>query len=964
MAFQFAPPDKFDFAQPAEWTKWIQRFERFREASELSKKPETLQISTLIYCMGTTAEDIFKSFVLSAEDQQKYSAVKGKFDSHFVGKRNIIFERAQFNRRQQREGESADDFITALYGLAENCNYGTLRDEMLRDRIVVGIRDIKLSENLQMDPNLKLEDAVNKVRHNEAIKQQQMLLHSINEEGSPSNIDAVRSKSNYRKKGSKPGLHRGNPPNQGKQNMCLRCGKTPGHSRDNCPAKAQTCNKCGKVGHFSRVCRTKDVKRVEAKQPTLNEENLLAEAFLGTINSDKEKQNKWKANIEIGGANIYFKLDTGAEVTVISKQMYDSLPNANALGKPTKVLYGVGHQPLGVLGSFSCTLQHKNKLTTEEIFVIPTLTEALLSINAIEGLHLATRVAGIAGHADFRAEFPRLFQGLGKMENEFDIKLKPGIKPFNLSTPRRIPLPLMDKVKEELANMEACGVISKVDKPTEWCAGIVVVPKSNGRVRICVDLTKLNESVCREKHPLPAVDQTLALLKGAKVFSKLDANSGFWQIPLTPKSAPLTTFITPFGRYFFNRLPFGISSAPEHFQKRMSAVLEGAEGVVCLMDDVLVYGRSTQEHDSRLRIVLSKLQAANVTLNDKCEFSKTSIKFLGHTIDENGIHPDLEKIQGIRNMEEPENVSEVRSFLGMTNQLGKFLPNLAERTKPLRDLLKKENQWLWGEEQSRAFSEIKQELSSMSFLAHYSPKSETMVSADASSYGLGAVIRQKQENGEWRPVAYASRSMTPTEQRYAQIEKEALATTWACEKFSDYLIGLLFHIETDHKPLISLFSKKDLSDLPPRIQRFRMRLMRYTFTISHVPGKELCTADTLSRSPSKYTPNKGEEIFHDEVERFVYSIVSQLPMTDETLKQIQKCQWEDKTYQEVKIHCTKGWPEKPKLSYEVKLYQAIAGELTVHDDLLMRGNRLVIPYPMRKTVLERIHQGHQGISKC
>jgi len=172
--------------------------------------------------------------------------------------------------------------------------------------------------------------------------------------------------------------------------------------------------------------------------------------------------------------------------------------------------------------------------------------------------------------ADIRQRFPKVFEGLGNLGEEFEIKLKPNATPYALFTPRHVPLPLRPKVEEELARMEEMGVISKVDKPTSWCAGMVVIPKKSGSIRICVDLKPLNESVLREVHPLPKVDETLAQLTGAEVFFKLDVNSGFWQIPLAEKSHLLTTFITPKGHYCFNKLPFGICSAPEHFQKRMS----------------------------------------------------------------------------------------------------------------------------------------------------------------------------------------------------------------------------------------------------------------------------------------------------------------------------------------------------------------------------------------------------------
>ena len=256
-------------------------------------------------------------------------------------------------------------------------------------------------------------------------------------------------------------------------------------------------------------------------------------------------------------------------------------------------------------------------------------------------------------------------------------------------------------------------------------------------------------------HPLPRVDETLAQLTGAKVFSKLDANSGFWQIPLSPQSRLLTTFITPFGHFCFNKLPFGICSAPEHFQKRISAILEGLEGVLCLMDDVLIFGSNKGEHDSRLKVVLERIQKAGVTLNPlKCEFGKSNLIFLGHITDSSGIQADPQKTSAITDMPPPNNVTELGRFMGLANQLGKF-SKLAELTQPLRELLSKKNQWLWGPAQDEAFSKVKTELSKPTVLALYDMDAETKVTADASAHWLGAVLMQKHEQS-WRPVAYAS----------------------------------------------------------------------------------------------------------------------------------------------------------------------------------------------------------------
>ena len=212
----------------------------------------------------------------------------------------------------------------------------------------------------------------------------------------------------------------------------------------------------------------------------------------------------------------------------------------------------------------------------------------------------------------------------------------------------------------------------------------------------------------------------------------------------------MTTFITPFGRYNFNRVPFGISAAPEFYQKRMSQLLEGVEGAICQIDDILVYGATESDHDKTLKRVMDIIAKAGITLNeDKCQFAKKSVKFLGHWIDENGIRSDPDKIKSIVDLESPKNVSEVRRFLGMINQLGKFSENLADKTKPIRELLEKRNAWFWGDAQQKAFDELKKDITSMPILAHFDPKRETVVSADASAYGIGSVLKQKQDDGNF-----------------------------------------------------------------------------------------------------------------------------------------------------------------------------------------------------------------------
>ena len=233
------------------------------------------------------------------------------------------------------------------------------------------------------------------------------------------------------------------------------------------------------------------------------------------------------------------------------------------------------------------------------------------------------------------------------------------------------------------------------------------------------------------------------------------------------------------------------------------------------------------------------------------------------------------------------------------------------------------------------------------------------MSADSSSYGLGAVLLQK-SNDLWKPVAFASCTMTETERWYAQIEKEALATTWACEKFASYLIGLKFMIETDHKPLVPLLGMKNLDSLPPRVLRFRLRLDRFSYSIVHVPGKLIYTADTLSRSPLKSDISELQEIG----EIFIDACVAHLPASNTRLDEYRKAQVADSTCSRLIEYCQQEWPTKNNIDIAVGPYWKVRSELSIHNKLLLHGKQIVVPKSPHQETLSKIHQGHQGIEQC
>ena len=257
-SFQITPPEQFTFDQPEEWPKWIRRFERFRKASGLSAKEDLQQINTLIYCMGDAADDILTGLSLTEEERKVYNTVKTKLEQHFVKKRNVIFERAKFNSRVQQQGESVDSFITSLHCLVEHCQYGNLRNELVRDRIVVGLLDETLSMKLQLDSELTLEKATGAAQQHESVRQQQEVVRSgqtstMVEAAVQSKIPSGKGKTSQPKQ-QFPSVQ--NPYNYQQQLMCTRCGKAPFHPKHQCPARDAECHKCRKIGHFQSMCRS------------------------------------------------------------------------------------------------------------------------------------------------------------------------------------------------------------------------------------------------------------------------------------------------------------------------------------------------------------------------------------------------------------------------------------------------------------------------------------------------------------------------------------------------------------------------------------------------------------------------------------------------------------------------------------------------------------------------------------
>ena len=344
--------------------------------------------------------------------------------------------------------------------------------------------------------------------------------------------------------------------------------------------------------------------------------------------------------------------------------------------------------------------------------------------------------------------------------------------------------------------METDNVIAQVDEPTEWVNSLVVIEKPYGALWICLDPRDINKVLKREHFQLPTWEEISNCIVNAKYFTKLDANHGYWQIPLDTESSLKTTFNTPFGRSRFLRMPFGIHSAQEVFHKRINQHFENIIGCETDINDFLIWGISEEEHDRRLIQMLEKAQQINLTLNiDKCKLKRNELTYLGHKLTENGIVPDPSKVKAILRMPAPLDKQGAQRVLGMVNYVAKFIPNVSAVTARLHALLQKNTEWQWGREQQESFEMIEQLLVNSQCLAYFDAEKHVTIQVDACKDGFGAVLMQ-----EGKPISYASRAMTEAQKRYAMIEKELLVVIFGCEPYHQYIYGRKVSIQSDHKP--------------------------------------------------------------------------------------------------------------------------------------------------------------------
>lgn len=987
-----------------QWKKWVQSFKFYLRASGLDEESDGRKVALFLHVIGEKGVDVFNTFGKD-EDNIKYNELIKLFQDHFAPKANLTYECHNFFTYKQGDNETLDDFACTLKLRSQNCELGQLQERLVKIMFICNMHQkynyirekLLLEDKLDLDKALEMAKAMLASRHqtDELTAEQNSVLYNMSQSHS-------RSKSNSRNASQNS--------QQPRQEVCTRCGQV---HRNKCPAFGVKCRKCEKIGHFAVCCRSFQSKSIRYAQSDSNTQQVQSEQdelFIGHIQSSKSLSSEWTINLYINNSQINCIIDTGSDVNIMSKSVYDALNIKNSLSKTDVKIKSYTGNSLEVIGqqNLECKFQFNDLYMAKQInFIIanvnsPTVLGKLTcsEIGLIKRVFCVDTTSMQTSETDNSQLFSKIsqnesnpsqvicpkvttsqsqslpsqssqsqninlnklvecnnsvFTGLGCLPGECHINTNPEVQP-KIDAPRKVPFALHHRLQQELEKMEKMDVITKVTEPTEWVNSLILIEKKNGQLRVCLDPRNLNQAIKRTHYPIPSVDVVRAKVAGARFYSTLDATSGFWMCKLSEKSSYLTTFNTPFGRYRFKRLPYGVSCAPEYFHRIMTEMFGDIPGVAVYSDDILVSGQTLQEHNERLNIVFKRAKKYNVKFNkEKCSFTKESIKYLGHIFSADGITADSDKVRAIKEMPSPTCLKDLQRFLGLLNYLSPFIKNMAGETEILRQLLKKSTDWQWTANHETAFCRLKQLICQVPVLAHFNVHDPIVLQSDASKSAVGAVLLQNQH-----PVYYASKTLTDTQQKMAQIEKELYSIVFACIKFHQFIYGQTVTVETDHAPLITLF-KKSLVEVPTRLQRMMLKIQPYSLNVVYKKGSHMYIADTLSRAALSET---SSDELDDDIIVHVNLLIKSLPVSSERLQWLIRSTNEDENLQILKKYCKEGWPSsKNQIHKDLHEYWQYRFDLHTENDLIFRNNSIVIPKKLRPEILKIIHSGHLGIER-
>ena len=825
---------------------YLERMQLYFEANSVA---DDRKVAVLLTVIGAKTYETLRSlFPPEAPRDKSFAQLVSVLQKHYNPKPLVIGERFRFYQRSQKAGESIADFVADLRRLSIKCEFGDFLDQALRDRFVCGVRSEGLQKKLLTEADLTIKRAQEITQSMESAD-----LNSKDLKGDASARDTADS---IHHSTSIPAVPPRNAGRGKKFQPWHRCGRR--HDAKTCKFKDATCHRCGKQGHIRLACRHRSPPPVDGGGKKDNDRLYRGKRAGGTnkwLEADDEDKDALPLfvlegdvpqppilkTMSLSGFPVDFELDTGATVTVMSEQMFLEYFPGRPLQPSTVRLKTYTGETMPVVGESTFEVSYADQGTMSlTLAVVASSGPPLLGRNWLQHFVLEwPQIKSILLANDtlrqLLHEYAEVFQdGLGTITPfKAQLAVAPSAVP-RFHRPQPVPYALRPLVELELDRLGKTGVLKPVSH-SDWAVAIVTVPKRDGKVRICGDYkVTVNPALDVDQYPLPRPEDLFATLAGGKYFSTMDFSHAYNQLPLDDNARKFLTINTHRGLYQYTRLPFWVASAPSIFQKTMDTILQGMSGVIFYLDDILVSGRTEEEHLDNLWKVLQKLQEHGIRAKKaKCTFLKTSVQYLGHVIDADSLHATDDKVKAIINAPRPRTVAELRSFLGLLNYYGRFIPNLSSLIYPLNNLLRQKKTWQWTKACSGAFQAAKEKIVSSKVLTHYDPTRPVRLAADASAYGIGAVISHVMEDGSERPIAFASRTLKPSECNYAQVEKEALSLVFGLCKFHSYLYGRKFTLVTDHKPLTTILGPKN--GVPPiaaaRLQRWALKLAAYSYDI-------------------------------------------------------------------------------------------------------------------------------------
>ena len=990
-----------------------------------------------------------------------YEEIKKTLTRLYTVKKSVLGASVQFYNCKQKPGQSVEEFSRDIRYFSQQCGFDASvpLSRIQRDVFLAGLSSASVVTSiLQISDDIAFEEAVNKatvftqLRHDTSMINQP--INQVDNSVDVFNVQQAALPSSY---------------------VCIRCGQRAKHRAQNCYALTLKCNICSKIGHISRMCKSRGeqhkklfrdarykqenkqcnymtegydtsgemiglsgkmsanyndtdmrhvqyggslsgctrgvaaaatvaaspvtssntplypsndshsvVKPVHLRRAVANDSSLSPTAISsGSVNggglsqslgnNDSYNNNFFILNTNVipvtseptiikcslnSVADICFELDTGAGCSIISERVYQyiNVEINDTLRKVTAYDGGV----IDLIGEATCLIKLANDSHYHTFLVargnkVNIFGRDLLNkfnFQIVQRDHVINSISSPI-FSEFHDYLNSNF--VSNVRESVQLDMPVDAKPVYIRA-RQIPVRLKTNLKSELDRLVLNGIITPVYS-SEWATPIVIVHKKDGSLRLCADFScTVNKYLKAVNSPLITVDEAIASVGNAKIFSKLDLSQAFMQIPIHSESRKYLVINTSEGLFQFNYLPFGLIASSGIFQAFISRVLANIPGVICYQDDILLMSDSIQSHNKTLRVVLTRMKNAGLKLNvDKCKFFTDHVEYLGFIFDNTGVHPNPSKLSAIKDAPVPVDLKQVQSFIGLCNFYSRFIPHFATKMSPFYDLMKKNVNFNWTKLHQTSFEQIKDDFHNCNILQHFNPEFQTCLETDSSSYGVGAVLLQRRTRAEhWLPIQFASRSLNPAEKNYSQLEREALSVIFGLEKFKHFLLGSHFIIKNDHKPLHSLFArdKPIPNTCSARVLRWALKLAQFDYIFQYSCGRDNVQSDFCSRLPLPETVEESEPF------ELVFSI--NLVHDDFIDHSIVKAESErDPIFVLLMNYIRQGCFNK--IDSSLSSIKSLIPYMTICKGCVMYNDKVFLPLALRHVFLKKLHINHPGI---